>query len=181
MFAMRELTFQETTLRVVEIDGQAWVGAADIARALGYNRADKVTRLYERHSAEFRESMTRVVMLETADPQTGVLLNKTASRVFSLRGAHLVAMFARTANGQAFRRWVLDLIEQNQQANIAPASLVQAYFKAQVKLEAQEQFASMCGRGLSEHTRKKPPLEKLAQSIWERLQPSLFNTIEAAH
>lgn len=178
---MRELTFQQTSLRVLEIDGQAWVGAADIARALGYNRADKVTRLYERHSSEFSESMTRIVMLETADPQTGVLLNKTASRVFSLRGAHLVAMFARTANGQAFRRWILDLIEQNQRAHIAPSSLVQEYFKAEVRLQAQEQFASMCGRGLSEHKRKKPPLERLAQSIWNRLQPSLFTNIEAAH
>lgn len=177
---MQDLSFEETTLRVIEIDGQTWVGAADIARALGYNRADKVTRLYDRHSAEFSESMTRVVMLETADPQTGVLLNKTASRVFSLRGAHLVAMFARTGKGQAFRRWILDLIEQNAQAHIKPASLVQEYFDARVKLETQERFASMCGRGLSEHKRKKPPLEGLVSSIWTRLQPSLFPQIETA-
>lgn len=174
---MRELCFQENVLRAVEIDGAIWIGAADIARALGYSEAGKVTRLYDRHSAEFTDRMTRVVEMPTLGV-SGNLVTKT--RVFSLRGAHLVAMFARTANGQAFRRWVLDLIEQNQRAHIAPSSLVQEYFKAEVRLQAQEQFASMCGRGLSEHKRKKPPLERLAQSIWDRLQPSLFTNIEAA-
>ena len=33
-------------------------------------------------------------------------------RIFSLRGCHLLAMFARTPVAKAFRRWVLDVIEQ---------------------------------------------------------------------
>ena len=41
---------------------------------------------------------------------TGHLLTKT--RIFSLRGCHLLAMFARTPVAKAFRRWVLDVIEQ---------------------------------------------------------------------
>ena len=33
-------------------------------------------------------------------------------RVFSLRGCHLLAMFSKTPVAKEFRRWVLDLIEQ---------------------------------------------------------------------
>lgn len=33
-------------------------------------------------------------------------------RIFSLRGCHLLAMFARTPVAKAFRRWVLDVIER---------------------------------------------------------------------
>lgn len=134
---MKELVFQDTSLRVIERDGQHWVGAADIARALGYAREDKVTRLYDRHKAEFTNGMTRIFMLETADPQSGVLLNKTASRMFTLRGAHLVAMFARTAKGQEFRRWVLDLIEAQGGQH---KSLLQLYYEARADEVAQNKF-----------------------------------------
>jgi len=33
-------------------------------------------------------------------------------RVFSLRGAHLIAMFARTPVAKEFRRWVLDILDR---------------------------------------------------------------------
>ena len=33
-------------------------------------------------------------------------------RVFSLRGAHLIAMFARTDVAKEFRRWVLDILDR---------------------------------------------------------------------
>ena len=49
--------------------------------------------------------MTAVVTLPTeGGPQE--------TRIFSLRGCHLLAMFARTPVAKAFRRWVLDVIEQ---------------------------------------------------------------------
>ncbi|VFS25202.1 Uncharacterised protein [Enterobacter cancerogenus] len=34
------------------------------------------------------------------------------TRVFSLRGAHLIAMFARTPVAKEFRRWVLDIMDR---------------------------------------------------------------------
>lgn len=34
------------------------------------------------------------------------------TRIFSLRGCHLLAMFARTPVAKAFRKWVLDVIER---------------------------------------------------------------------
>lgn len=169
---MKELMFQDHSIRLIERDGKQWASAADIARALGYANADKVTRLFDRHRIEFTASMTCLTMVETADPQSGCLLNKTTARVFSLRGAHLIAMFARTAKAQEFRRWVLDIIEQHQ----AAPSLIQEWFDAKAALDAQDKFASLCGRGLNEHKMRKPPLVGRLEAIAERLQPSLqFN------
>lgn len=110
--------------------------------------------------------MTRIV--ETTDPAvSGNLVIK--ARVFSLRGAHLIGMFARTAKAQAFRRWVLDILEQHQTA----PSLIQEWYEAKAALDAQDQFASLCGRGLSEHKTRKPPLKQKVAEIMERIQPSL--------
>ena len=36
-------------------------------------------------------------------------------RIFSLRGAHLLAMFARTKVAKAFRKWVLDVLDREVQ------------------------------------------------------------------
>lgn len=166
---MKELMFQNQSIRLIEQDGKQWASAADIARALGYANTDKVTRIFDRHKAEFSESMTRIV--ET--PTLGVSGNlMTKARVFSLRGAHLIGMFARTEKAQAFRRWVLDIIESHQ----ASQSLIQEWFEAKAAVDAQDKFASLCGKGLSEHKRRKPPLAERLGAIAEKLQPSLaFN------
>lgn len=167
---MKELMFQNQPIRLIEKEGKQWASAADIARALGYSRPDAVTRIYDKHKAEFSDSMTMLVMIETADHQNGgVLINKTTARVFSLRGAHLIGMFARTVKAQEFRRWVLDIIDQHQ----AAPSLIQEWFAAKAALDAQDKFASLCGRGLSEHKQKKPPLAKRLASVADRLQPTL--------
>lgn len=163
---MKELMFQNQTIRLIDKDGKKWASAADIARALGYARADKVTRIYDRHKAEFSASMTQIV--ET--PTLGVSGNLvTQTRVFSLRGAHLIGMFARTSRAQEFRRWVLDILEGHQSAQ----SLIQEWFEAKAALDAQDRFASLCGQGLSEHKRRKPPLVKRVNQISEEMQPSL--------
>lgn len=170
---MKELMFQETSLRVVERDGQCWVGAADIARALGYSRPDKVTRIYDRHKDEFTPSMTAIV----ENPTLGVSGNlMTQTRIFSLRGAHLVAMFARTNKGQEFRRWVLDMLEGQAHKE---KSLLQAYYEARADQTAQAKFASICGRGLNEHKAVMPPLRQKVNEILSLLQPSLL--LEPAH
>lgn len=166
---MKELMFQNQPIRLAEIDGKKWASAADIALALGYSRADSVTRLYDKYKAEFSDSMTQVI--ETTDSVvSGNLVVK--ARVFSLRGAHLIGMFARTKKAQEFRRWVLDVIEQHQ----AAPSLIQEWYEAKAALDAQEQFASLCGKGLSDHRLRKPPMLQRLQGIAEKLQPSLqFN------
>lgn len=167
---MKELMFRDATFRLIEQDGKQWASAADIARALGYTRSDKVNQIFERHEAEFSTSMTRITMVQDLDPQTGVAGQMRTARVFSLRGAHLIGMFARTAKAQEFRRWVLDIIESHQ----APHSLIQEWFEAKAALDAQDKFASLCGKGLNEHKTRKPPLLSRVTEVMERIQPSLF-------
>lgn len=163
---MKELMFQNQTIRLIDKDGKKWASAADIARALGYARADKVTRIYDRHKAEFSASMTQIVETPTLGASGNLV---TQTRVFSLRGAHLIGMFARTSRAQEFRRWVLDILEGHQAAQ----SLIQEWFEAKAALDAQDRFASLCGRGLSEHKRRKPPLVTRVNQISEEMQPSL--------
>ncbi|MBY0432352.1 MAG: hypothetical protein K2Q10_14240, partial [Rhodospirillales bacterium] len=102
------LTFQGTDIRIIDRDGHPWVTAADLGRALGYSRGDKAGRLYERNKAEFSEDMTAII--ET--PISGGSGITAKVRIFSPRGCHLIAMFARTARARAFRRWVLDVLDR---------------------------------------------------------------------
>ncbi len=102
------LAFENTTFEIVDQNGQPWLRATDVANALGYSRSDKVGRLYSRNADEFTPSMTAVVETPTLG-LSGNLVTET--RIFSLRGAHLLAMFARTEKAKAFRVWLLDLIE----------------------------------------------------------------------
>ena len=103
------LSFRSTTFEIINQRGQQWLKASDIARALGYAREDAVSRIYERNAAEFREDMAQTVNL-TVSQNNGQLQRET--RIFSLRGAHLLAMFARTAVAKEFRVWVLDVLER---------------------------------------------------------------------
>lgn len=101
----RSLDFQGTAIPVVVRAGQQWIGVTQLGQALGYaNPETAVTKIFNRHRDEFSSAMTKIVNLMTAD-------GKRATRIFSLRGAHLIAMFARTAVAKAFRVWVLDVLD----------------------------------------------------------------------
>lgn len=100
------LTFQNTHFDVIERSYQIWLTAAQIGRALGYAREDSVSRIYDRNQDEFSNAMTETVKLTVSGNY-----QKTV-RIFSLRGAHLIAMFARTSIAKQFRKWVLDILDQ---------------------------------------------------------------------
>ncbi|WP_068638714.1 BRO-N domain-containing protein [Thauera butanivorans] len=104
------LVFHDTTFTPIDrYDGQIWLTSAEIALALGYSRDDKIGRLYDRHVDEFTPAMT--VLAE--NPTSGASKNlRTKVRLFSLRGAHLLAMFSRTPVAAEFRRWVLDILDR---------------------------------------------------------------------
>jgi prophage antirepressor-like protein len=99
------LTFQEIQFDVVDRNGQPWLQAAQIAKALGYSNDNAVSRIYARNSDEFTDNMTGKVKLTLS----GNL--ETEVRIFSLRGCHLLAMFARTKVAKEFRKWVLDVLD----------------------------------------------------------------------
>lgn len=101
---MNTLTFNNITISPVsQTDNQIWMTSADLAKALGYKSSDSVTRIFNRNKEEFTLSMSQVI----DNPQA---VNLTV-RIFSLRGCHLLAMFARTDVAKDFRQWVLDVLD----------------------------------------------------------------------
>ncbi|MEX3729050.1 Bro-N domain-containing protein [Bilophila wadsworthia] len=99
------LCFNEFTFSPVTRDNQPWFKSSELARALGYSSEKAVANIYRRNEDEFSNDMSVVINSST----TGI---PVMTRIFSLRGCHLLAMFARTPVAKAFRKWVLDVIEQ---------------------------------------------------------------------
>lgn len=109
------LTFRKTNFAVIDhTDGQIWLRGPEIAEALGFQNSRHLGELYKSNIAEFTDSMAALVKLPTSGGPQEV-------RIFSLRGAHLLGMFARTDRAAEFRRWVLDVLERQAQP---PASEV---------------------------------------------------------
>ncbi|EOQ68834.1 Bro-N domain-containing protein [Acinetobacter pittii] len=105
------LTFNDVNFSPIQRDNQIWLSSSELAKALDYKQVDAVTKVYNRNSDEFTEKMTQVIDNPQA-PNLGV-------RIFSLRGCHLIAMFARTAVAKQFRRWVLDILDKEVGAPVA--------------------------------------------------------------
>lgn len=118
------LTFNNVTFSPVTYQNSLWIRSTELAKALGYSDTRKITHLYERNADEFTLDMTQVIEISDV-PEMGTLENlKRKVRIFSLRGCHLLAMFARTPVAKAFRKWVLDVIEQyGDRVPVEPASL----------------------------------------------------------
>lgn len=111
---MTTLAFQGIAFDPVRHDSQIWLKMSEIERALGYVRLGKaLAQIYTSHADEFTSSMTRMMKLATAG-------GKQMIRVFSLRGAHLLAMFARTEVAKAFRVWVLNVLDAEVARGRAP-------------------------------------------------------------
>lgn len=103
---MTTLTFQNTTLSVINQNNQTFLTASDLGCALEYaNPLKAISNLYNSNADEFTPEMTALVEMQTAGGLQKV-------RIFSLRGAHLIAMFARTKIAKAFRKWVLDVLDE---------------------------------------------------------------------
>ena len=147
---MEKMTFEDAEIEFIRIDNQIWVRGYQIGTALGYSDPDvAIRKIYQRNADEFTDSMTRLVML----PSSG---GEQQTRVFSLRGAHLIAMFARTEKAKSFRRWVLDLIDDFLDGT---ENAKYRYMKAQKDFEEARQQASSCGSGLNRWKHVKPVLE----------------------
>lgn len=105
------LSFNDVTFNpVTQNDGQIWLTSTELAKALGYSRTDKVSNLYNAHKDEFTSNMTLTLDLGVKGFGNGN--SKKAVRIFSLRGCHLLAMFAKTEVAKQFRKWVLDLLDK---------------------------------------------------------------------
>ena len=103
---MTTLTFQNTTLSVINQHNQTFITANDLGLALEYaGPMQAILKIYDRNADEFTAEMTALIEMPTAGGIQKV-------RIFSLRGAHLIAMFARTKVAKDFRKWVLDILDR---------------------------------------------------------------------
>lgn len=110
--AKSEYNFHDVDLVPVANQQGVWFTSADLAAALEYSNSRAVTMIFNKYSDEFTAGMTQVLEVSTS----GNYRKKV--RVFSLRGAHLIAMFARTDVAKEFRRWVLDILDREINDNI---------------------------------------------------------------
>ncbi|WP_436860971.1 BRO-N domain-containing protein [Acinetobacter haemolyticus] len=105
---MNSLTFNTVTLHPIQQnDEQVWITSTELARTLGYKQENAVSKIFNRKADEFTSKMTQVI----ENPQ----LPNLGMRIFSLRGCHLIAMFARTPVAKEFRKWVLDILDREVQ------------------------------------------------------------------
>ncbi|MTW55564.1 hypothetical protein GND96_09110 [Citrobacter sp. JL976] len=112
-----ELNFHGISLQPVSDISGIWLTANQIGYALQYADDKAVQRIYARHLDEFTEKMSTVVKLTTPS-------GRQDTRVFSLRGAHLIAMFARTPVAKEFRRWLLDILDREVSINIPATKML---------------------------------------------------------
>lgn len=102
------LAFNDTTFTPVTRQNSLWIRAVELSQALGYKREDSVAKIYRANADEFTPDMAQVVeIIDNAESAFPV-----KSLLFSLRGCHLLAMFARTPVAKAFRVWVLDVLDK---------------------------------------------------------------------
>ncbi|EPR3505707.1 BRO family protein [Serratia marcescens] len=113
-----QLTFNSHVLETVSHDNRLWFTSATLAKALEYSRGDKITQIYNRSKDEFTPCMSINLKLKFNGLNNS--LREKSVRVFSLRGAHLIAMLANTPVAKAFRKWVLDLIDREADVTTLP-------------------------------------------------------------
>ncbi|MGL5966916.1 MAG: BRO family protein [Kluyvera sp.] len=108
--AKSDYNFQGFAFNPITESGSIWFTSTELAKALGYKKTDAISQIYARNADEFSDSMSLTLNMKVNGINNS-LRNKSV-RVYSLRGAHLVAMFASTPKAKEFRRWVLDILDR---------------------------------------------------------------------
>jgi len=101
--------FNGTSIEITDYNGQHWLTAEQVGIAIGFSQPRKgINKLFNRHADEFTEEMTCVVNVGTQGQSRQI-------RIFSPRGAWMLAMWAQTDKAKDFRTWVLDVLEEKTQ------------------------------------------------------------------
>ena len=150
------LTFNDIIFSPVNHQNSLWIRAVELAKALGFKREDQAAKIYRAHTDEFTTDMAQVVEItdnaESAFPVKSLL--------FSLRGCHLLAMFARTPVAKAFRKWVLDVLDRL--AAEERAALPSDTLTPEQQAQLQAIVAAKAGMVPASHRRRA------FQEIWAR-------------
>ena len=168
------LSFNNVDLTTIDNnDGQIWFASADLARALGYSRSDKVSRIYNRRQDEFTDTMTTVTKVGVKGFGNGD--SDKEVRLFSLRGCHLIAMFARTEFAAEFRVWVLNLLDSHIAKTNVPLDVIQSLNAVFAIRAIESDKASGHGYGLNKWKGDKVVIDDAITTIMEYVQPDLLN------
>lgn len=168
---MTKLIFKGREFNVIQHSGQPYLTLQDVARALyakGGAQSDapfdngvrQMNTLYRRHADEFRQDMTALVRMQTPGGPQDV-------RIFSLRGCHLLGMFARTAVAKDFRAWALDVLDEHLNAG---KGWQQEFNKAWLEYSSEKAMASLCGKGLNQWRLRKSPMEQRVERLADQAQ-----------
>lgn len=161
--ANSELNFHGTALVPVHDVNGVWLTSADVAKALGYKSTKSISNLFAQYEDEFSQGMTMVI--ESVTNGINGSSRRMKVRVFSLRGAHLIAMFARTPVAKEFRRWVLDILDRE----VAHSPIANQF--------TDEELQSLCwlwknAVRMASHIADVEPLLRVAE---HRLAPAFYS------
>lgn len=154
-----KLSFNGFKLKAIDMnDGQFWVTSSQLAEMLEYKQSRAITKIYNRNADEFTDSMTKNI----SNPHVPNL----DMRIFNLRGCHLLAMFARTDKAKEFRRWVLDVLDNEvARSNATRNSLMFKHNEACYQLKIATEIASSAGYNLNKYGKTVKP--ELADRVTE--------------
>jgi len=163
-----QLTFGDVQFHVLQRDGEPWLRAGQIAQALGYSDQRDLLKLYRRRADEFTDKMTAVATLP--DLRGGLVPSGQMRevRIFSLRGAHLLAMHSNTTWAKVFRIWALDVLD----GKAAPAvkAVAQPDLFAQPAPDLTAKFAELEVKLAHSQTQTQELKDRLLASLSSELQ-----------
>lgn len=137
-----QLAFHEIKFNPIVHNNQVFLTSKELAAALKYATTKSVTDIYNNNSDEFTQGMSLVVESTTNG------INGSQRRikviVFSLRGAHLIAMFARTEVAKEFRKWVLDILDHEVSKTIPDITPIVSKPQTHTITLSDEEFCSLC-------------------------------------
>lgn len=131
------IKFQNQNIEIITVNGESYLNGNQIGSCLELAfPAKAVSKIYRKHKKEFAPEMSIAAEMPTA---TG---NKL-TRLYSLRGAALIAMYAQTPVAAQFRAFILDVLEGKQ------STKAQAEQIKQLKLQINTlQTAFLCASDL---------------------------------
>lgn len=169
---MQKLTFRGFEFNVIQHSGAPHLTLAEVAQVLYAKRGapqtatpfdTRVRDLYRRHADEFRADMTALVRMQTPGGVQEV-------RIFSLRGCHLLGMFARTEVAKEFRSWALDVLDQHLNEG---KGWQQQFNQAWLEYTSERAVASLCGKGLRRWRGTGSPLKRRVEDMAALAQVNL--------
>ncbi len=109
-FNMQNLiTFENKPINLITINDNEYIEGALLGDTLELKKGNRaVQQIFRKHKKEFTPDMAISIDLPT---KGGMQL----ARVFSLRGASLIAMYAQTPVANRFRAFILDILEGKKQ------------------------------------------------------------------